>query len=1445
MVPGQWVVLDQMPLSPNGKLDRRALPCPSQAAGREYIAPQTPMERTLADIWAEVLGLEQVSVADNFFELGGDSIISIQVVSRARALGINLAPKDIFQQRTVRQLAKLAEAEQAKGIQLGELAAVALHNLDDRQVAALELDHHRLTGLYRLSPMQQGMLLMSLDADGLYVNQLSLPIQGLDAERFKAAWVAVSQRHDTLRTGFYWQGLDEPVQYVMDELPVPIHELDWSGREVTAQQLQALAEADQRLGFAMDRPPLQRLTLVRTASNSYQLIWTYHHILLDGWSVSQLLGEVFAHYSGQQLDPVVPYSEYIAWLQRQDPAASEAFWREQLGGLEAPTYLAKAHPVRAGGSGFKAIYSHFGMARTERFKTFAKLQQVTLNTLVQAAWLLLLSRYSGQRQVVFGATVAGRPVNLQDAERMLGCFINTLPVVAEVAPQAQVGSWLRDLQDYNLALRELEYTPLNEVQRWAGQPGQALFDTIIVFENHPVEQSLQRWSEQDVSIGQSSSAGLTNLPMDLMVTLEDGLVIEYAYLREHFDDDVAAAIRTDMEGLLDTLCLSADRCLGEIGLPRGIATAAPLAPVPVAVGQPVHLCIAAQAQHQADRPAVLGESCQLSFRELERQSNQLAHALIAEGVVAEVRVGIALPRSEQTLVAMLAVLKAGGCYVPLDISHPAERLAYMMADSGMSLLLCEQGGGLELQVPPAVRCLLPETLTLESFSAAPPSVVPADDSLAYVIYTSGSTGQPKGVAVAHGPLAAHCRAIGELYEMGPQDCELLFMSFAFDGAQERWLTALSHGARVMVRGDTLWSPEQTYQQLREHQVTVAAFPPVYLQHLADHAEREGNPPAVRIYCFGGDAVPEASFERVKRTLAPRAIFNGYGPTETVVTPLLWRAGPDQVCGAPYAPIGRLVGQRTAYVLDVDLNPLPVGIAGELYLGGHGQARGYLGRPGLSAERFIANPFVPGARLYRTGDLVRERADGVFDYLGRIDNQVKIRGFRIELGEIEARLAAQPGVTEAVVVTHEGPLGKQLVGYLVAGHGQASGLCERVREALKQVLPDYMIPTHLMLLERLPLSPNGKLDRKALQVPQALAERDHVAPESELQCALAKIWETVLKIERVGLHDNFYELGGDSMLSLQVVARCRSLKKLGFSLKLRDLVQKPTIAELTATDAPRTGLLSLNSNAPGMPTLICIHAGFGTVFDYEAVARRLDGRCKVFAIACRMLFDSAWRDRSLEAMAKDYVALIRAHQPQGPYHLLGWSLGGTLAALMAAEFEAQGEQVAFLGLLDSYVPGGADAALEDNWRGDLEDFLDLLSPGLSEQLPELVHEQEQDFCGLFRALLDPLPASQVQASRYLGMGAEELANLFVVARRLVTLSRQLQACRAVDVPAHTWWTPGRRGDRNLLAAQLGQPRLSAQSIDCNHFQIPRDERWLDAVEQALDEVVSISAEQQLV
>ncbi|MCP1444489.1 amino acid adenylation domain-containing protein/non-ribosomal peptide synthase protein (TIGR01720 family) [Pseudomonas sp. GGS8] len=1046
------------------------------------------------------------------------------------------------------------------------LARITQVQLDALPVAVGQLDD-----LYPLSPMQQGLLFHTLyeQAAGEYINQLRVDVQGLDPERFRAAWQATIDAQDILRTGFVWQGeLEQPVQIVHKQVQLPFTVLDWRERDDQVQALSELADAERQQGFDLSQAPLLRLVLVHTADDSWQLIYTHHHILMDGWSNSQLLGEVLQRYSGRV--PMATggrYRDYIAWLQRQDAQLSQDFWREPLASLQEPTRLARVVSGNESLSGHGDHFQTLDVSRTQGLEAFARQQKVTLNTLVQAAWLLLLQRYTGHETVAFGATVAGRPADLPGIEQAVGLFINTLPVIGAPRPDQSVGHWLQAVQAQNLSLREFEHTPLADIQRWAGQGGEALFDNILVFENYPIAQALQQGAEQGVVFGDVANLEQTHYPLSVAVTLGQTLTLHYSFDRAHFSTPAIERISVHLLQLLEQFAESAARNLGEIALASAAERAQQQAnnqPQPYPVNVAVHQCIAELAAQRPERTAVIFAGQRFSYGDIDQRANQLAHALIARGVAPETRVGVALPRSERVIVALLAVLKAGGAYVPLDTSYPRERLAYLIEDSGLALLLTDSSVSAQLPVDDSVPVLELDRLDLRSQSLTAPKVPLDPQNLAYVIYTSGSTGNPKGVSVAHGPLAMHCQAIGQRYEMRDSDCEFHFMSFAFDGAHERWLTSLTHGASLLIRDDSLWTPEQTYNAMREHGVTVVAFPPVYLQQLAEHAEREGHPPKVRIYCFGGDAVPNASFERVKRALDPDYIINGYGPTETVVTPLIWKAGRDVPCGAAYAPIGSRIGDRSAYVLDADLNLLPQGMAGELYLGGTGLARGYLNRPGLTAERFVADPFsAVGGLLYRTGDLVRQRADGTFDYLDRIDNQVKIRGFRIELGEIEARLQTLDGVREAVVVAQEGTAGsgKRLVAYVVADalNAERADFADSLREQLKVALPAHMVPAYLLLLERLPLTPNGKLDRKNLPKPDvSQLQQAYVAPQSALEQQLATIWQDVLKLDQVGLSDNFFELGGDSIISIQVVSRAR---QAGIRFTPKDLFQHQTIQAL--------------------------------------------------------------------------------------------------------------------------------------------------------------------------------------------------------------------------------------------------------------------------------------------
>nr|WP_256581894.1 non-ribosomal peptide synthetase [Pseudomonas sp. S09G 359] len=1314
-----------------------------------------------------------------------------------------------------------------------------LAGVTQAQLDALPLPARNVLDMYPLSPMQQGMLYHSLEAGegDLYINQTCVPVQGLDVKRLAAAWDQVQQCHDILRTGFWTANeLAQPLQIVSRQAPSAVHIVDWRQREVGPDDLAELISADCRQGFDMLQAPLMRVTLVWLDENRCHLIWTRHHILMDGWSSSRLLGEVFQAYNGQASNRQSRYQDYIAWLQRQGSTALEAFWREKLQGVTGPTELAGnvyPRPATQPG-GHEAIYLNWDQARTLRLRERAQRWRVTPNTLIQAAWLLLLQRYTGQATVCFGATVAGRPASLPQADQILGLFINTLPIVQTPQPQQPLTEWLAQLQAFNLDARDYEHASLAEIQRWAGQSGRAMFDSIIVFENYPVDDRLQEMEQGTLQFGAATGRDVTNYAMDLAVNLTESLVIEFLYLRNRFSDESVQRIRGSFEALLLAMLDANDSTVGQLCMltapQREHLQRSNVLQAPQPTAASLLERIEAHVHRQPDAPAVICADRQLSYLALEQHANRMAHLLRERGVGPEVRVGVALNRSVEMIITLYAVHKAGGVYVPMDIDYPKERLQWIVEDSSMAVLVTREALLERLPVTAAVQVLDIDHLDLSGYAHTPLGLSIDPDHLAYLIYTSGSTGKPKGVAVARGPLNMHCQAIAQRYVMDTATRELLFMSFAFDGAQERWLTTLLAGGCLVLRDDNLWTAEETWQVLHEQSINIACFPPAYLKQLADYAQGQDTPPAVRVYCFGGDAVANETFELVKRTLRPTWITNGYGPTETVVTPLLWTADAEQACDAAYAPIGVQVGNRSLYVLDDQLNPLPDGVAGELYIGGEGLARGYHQRPGLTAERFVASPFEVGGRLYRSGDLVRRRADGVFDYLGRLDHQVKIRGFRIELGEIEARLRTLPEVRDAVVVARDSSAGKQLIGYVVAG--PQPGLAEQLRQALHSQLPDYMVPAQLLVLPALPLNPSGKVDRQALPDPDFKGQQ-YVAPRNELERRLAAIWQEVLELEAVGVTDNFFEMGGDSLRTLKVLSKVRSLAIQGFELKLRDMLAKPTIAQLSGFDALQEAdldpLLLLNGHVSGAAPLFCLHAGFGTVFDYEPLARQLEGQCSVYGLQCRMLLDRNWEDDSLASMAIDYAQYIRQKQAQGPYRLLGWSLGGTLAVLVANELEKQGQRVAFLGLVDSFIPAPMPLLEDADWREGMPAFLRQTLGVHTDAafLERLLPQAEPDLLTLTALFADLAKGAQGTAT----FGSEESARAFQVGLRLKALSRRQPALPATASQAQCWW----RADlpaSSVRAFEAGLNVALSERLAADHYTIVKHSELLQQVQQHL-------------
>ncbi|QHO75456.1 non-ribosomal peptide synthetase [Bradyrhizobium sp. CCBAU 051011] len=1457
MVPARIVVLDRLPLTPNGKIDRKALPAPDQlAAATERVAPRTPAEVKLAAIWADLLRQPDIGVTDNFFELGGDSIISLQMVSRARREGVSIEPRDVFRHQTIEALAAVSRdvgpSEDTPVSERGSLAG-----LSSEQLERLGLDWNRIEDIYPLSPMQQGMLFHSLrDAgSGVYVNQVSVEIRGLDPERLGRAWHEVTARHQMLRTGFLWRELSgSPLQAVYRDAIAPFEQEDWRGQAISDERIAAALAGERAAEFDLSTPPLQRVRLLRLDDDLYRLVWTYHHILMDGWSSARFVGEVLqCYYGGAPAANPTRYRDYIAWLLAQDAKAAESFWREQLEAFDEPTQLADAFGSRRHqASGHERCYTRLGETATAELKAFARRERITLNTIVQGVWALLLQRYTGQQTVTFGVTVAGRPANLDGSQQMLGLFINTLPVIETPSFASTVGEWLRALQDRNSAIRDYEHTPLYDIQGWAGRAGQTMFDSIIVFENYPIERSMHQ-GDGSLQFSGLRNVDVTNYPMDLSVLVEDTLQIEYTYMPSHFTAAQAVQIKAQFEHLLVALTRDATAMLGSIDPVTEIDAAlagncnrhaTPAVPLP-----PVHEAISRHAKRHPERTALTIGGKVLSFGALDAKANRLAHHLIARGLRSEQRVGVVVERTEATMVALLAVLKAGGAYVPLDPELPPERRAFVMRDAGISFLLTGQ-----VDVEGGMDRLARISLSTFDFDAGPDHAPQRElhpDNLAYLIYTSGSTGTPKGVAVAHGPLAMHCDVTGSLYEIDEGSCELHFLSLAFDGAHERWLTVLSHGARLLMRDAELWTPEQTVENLHAHRVSHIGLPPAYLQQVAEAVEQTGNPPPVKLYSFGGEAMPKAGFDKVRRVLKPRILINGYGPTETVVTPLVWKVDGTGECDTPYAPIGVPVGDRRAYILDGALNIIPAGVAGELYLGGFGLARGYHGKAGMTAERFVPDPFsaLRGARLYRTGDLARWREDGTVEYLGRSDDQVKVNGFRIELGEIQTTLLRHEEIEQAAVVALPGAAGNQLVAYVApkaakdASEDAADALVERLTSFLKQTLPAYMVPARIIVLERLPVLSSGKIDRRALPAPD-VAARSFVAPEGPVETAMARLWADILKVPQVGVTDNFFELGGNSILSLKVVARLRQDKTFGIEIKLRDLLQKPTIRALladsgaaasAATPAP-SALLPLNAAVRGAQPVFCVHGGFGTVFDYGPLARRLEGRRQVIGLQSRMLVDSSWSDGSLDAMAADYANEIRQVQPHGPYSLVGWSLGGLLVTLVAAELERSGERVACLAMVDSFVlqrQGGSnrqEAAV--HWIDDLTGLLSAVLPQSAAAVRTSSHVEAAKRADLpetsesVRHLVAQISGEGVSTDDR-SLGVDDIAGAFAVGRHLKILTQNATPPRCLAARPLCWWTSSRLAQRDRLETQLPDV-VDRGVVGDNHFTILRDARLLDEI-----------------
>ncbi|MFD4529430.1 amino acid adenylation domain-containing protein [Streptomyces sp. NPDC058470] len=1255
--------------------------------------------------------------------------LEMNAVTREQADGPSLNvtyswPAGLFGRADVQELADLwfealrALADPGEG---GVGSALTPDDLPSSGLTQPEIDElaaapEGLADAFALTPLQQGLFFHALLADDgpdVYTVQLVVDLEGpLDADALRRAGRAVLERHPNLRAGFRHRAAGTAVQIVPVAVTLPWDETDLSGlpEDTRQERLASLTEAARAERFDLGRPPLLRFLLLRLGEQRQRLVITMHHILLDGWSMPLFLRELVTLYENggdtSALPEPVPFRSYTSWLAEQDRAVGEAVWREALAGVEEPTLLA---PGRAptGPVLPEQIVHDLSPELTADLRRHAARAGVTMNTVVETAWAWVLGRHLGRDDVLFGTTVSGRPPELPGAESMIGLFINTLPVRVRLDPAEEWSAALTRVQGEQAALQEHPYLGLADLQRIAGH--RTLFDTAFVYENYPLPESTERAPSQ-LRATAVHGRDAAHYPVVLVASLRDrGLRFRLDHRPDVLGGQLAAVLLQRLTGLLESVVADPAQPMGRIRLPAGaqsaeladggVRTALPeAAPGGTTTPSTVHGRIAALCARTPDAVALGLGSERLTWRELDERANRLARLLLELGVGPEDRVGLLLDRSFDLVVSFLAVLKAGAVYVPLEPGHPEQRQRTVLAMAGAKALLTDAA---RTAVRPAAPGDAWRTVAVDADprlarqKPTAPDVAVQPDRLAYVMFTSGSTGLPKGVGVTHRDVLE--LAAEPCWTGGSQERVLFHSPHAWDASTlELWVPLLNHGS-VIVAPPGEVDLRAMARLLVEEDITGLWLSAGLFRWLAE--EEPGCFAGLREVRTGGDVVPADAVRKVLAACPDTLVTNGYGPTEATVFALhhAMRAGdpvPDNV------PIGVPLAGSTAYVLSPWLAPVGPGVVGELYLAGSGLARGYESAPETTAAAFVADPFGPaGSRMYRSGDFARRLPDGTLEFVGRADDQVKLRGFRIELGEADAALMALPDVAHAVTLIREDrPGDKRLVGYVVPTPGRPVPEARELRGLLAGALPDHLVPSALVVLDALPLTSNGKVDRAALPGPAAGATGSSRSPRTPHEELVGTLFAEALGVPEVGIDDDFFALGGNSLLAAGLVSRVR--KVLGVELGVQALFLAPTVAGVVAAVGEGAGpgahdglgvLVPLRPQGD-LPPVFCVHAAGGLSWRYTALLPHLPTGHPVYGLQARAFGSPGHRPTSVEEMAADYVEQIRGVQPSGPYHLVGWSFGGLVAQAATVLLEEAGEEVAMVAVLDSYPAAPGERAL---------------------------------------------------------------------------------------------------------------------------------------------------------
>jgi amino acid adenylation domain-containing protein len=1195
MIPSVYMTLESLPLTPSGKVDRRALPQPSgtrpELAG-VYVAPKRPEEELVAEVWAEVLGLDQVGLHDNFFDLGGHSLLAIRILSRLReTFKVELPLRSLFERPTVVELAESIEALRRGG---EALVFPPIRSSESDGGRALSYSQERLWFLEQFEPSR-----------GAYNVTKFIELSGrLDVVAMEQALHEIVRRHEVLRTTFS-QDHGVAVEVVREELRLPVREVDLSAVPEARQETEArrLAGMEARRPFDLVRGPLIHATLVRRSELSQVLLLTMHHIVSDAWSMGIFIREfrtLYKRYStggpSTLTELPVQYGDFAVWqrewLSTEVLSGQLGYWREQLAELpvmELPTDRPRP-PVQTFRGGLHRF--EIGREQTEGLRALGRREGTTLTITLLAVFQTLLHRYTGQEDIVVGSPIANR--SQREIEDLIGFFLNTLVLRTDLSGDPSFCELLGRVRETALGAYDHQDLPfeklVEELQPERDLSRNPLFQVMFVFQTAPDEVLSLPGLELDSFEGKGSGMAKFDLTLS-MVETASGLKGRLEYNRDLFDGATIERLAGHFQVLLGGIAADPERRLSELPILSQQDRRVQLlewndTQKEYPQDKCLHELIEAQVERTPDAVALVYGAQQISYRELNARANQLGNYLRSVGVGPEILVGIGIDRSLEMIVGILGILKAGGAYVPLDLSYPEERLALMLEDAGVLVLLTR--GHVEGLAVREVRVVDVDEdwEVISKESGENPVNVCTPDNVAYMIYTSGSTGRPKGVLVAHGGLINLLTAQIESFRVTPWNRVLQFASISFDASVSEIFIALCCGASLCLADrPSLMPGPQLIELIHEQAVTHIKIPPSALSALPDEEL-----PGIRLLASAGES---CSGDLARRWASGRRFLNVYGPTESSVCATIREYAGE----SGNFPIGRPINNVQCYVTDRYLNPVPPGVPGELHIGGVGLARGYLGYPDMTAERFIPNPHSDGLgeRIYKTGDVTRYLPDGNIEFLGRRDFQVKVRGFRIELGEIESVLIRHPDIKEVIAKVHDASEGRQqLIAYVVPAKG-GSPPAEKLRRYLKAKLPEYMIPSVFMTLESMPLTPSGKVDRRALPQPSDTRPElagVYVAPKRPEEELVAGIWAEVLGIERVGLHDNFFDLGGHSLLAVRILSRLREAFEV--DLPLRSVFEWPSVGELTG----RIEALRRGGEAMAYPPIRPTGPGGGRALSYS-------------------------------------------------------------------------------------------------------------------------------------------------------------------------------------------------------------------------------------------------------